>query len=149
MHNACPNVDFKSLLVVVKGVAWEFASGQTWTLWLLKSLVTWENWLTHHQLILKRIVEAVANIMQLSGIFRCTRQSLRHRRQLCIEVCASTFELLVSTITNYNYYSEYFSGFAWFPNSVTIWRSAALQGRRSDTQLLDSKWLFWFLLSHN
>jgi hypothetical protein len=124
--------------------AWWFACDQTWLLWLFKRLRTWKTWFTHGQLIVKRTVEGAANIRQLPGIFECTRQSLRHRRRRWryIEEGGRTFEHPVSPGNKLQLSLQQISVVLLDFQS----QSVAVQGRRSDIQLLD-KSLFWFLLS--
>ena len=117
-----------------------------------KSYVHKKIWFMHHHLILKRIGEAAVTIRQQRGIFECTHQSLLHRRQRrrwlgCVmrwvPECVSIWSQLVA---NYNFFSEYFSGFAWFP--TLVWPTSMIHGT-ARTYIRHKIALFWFpLLPH-
>lgn len=83
-----------------------------------RKLHIWKTWFTHCQLIQKRIAEAAETISQQPGIFERTSQPLLRWHQLCIEVYGRTFEHPVSIYNELQLFSEYYSGFTYFPTSV-------------------------------
>jgi len=89
--------------------------------WTSSYRATLKPWLTCHQLILKRtFLPILLRQQQPSGsylAFLSTYQSLPHH-QLCIKVGGHTFEHLLQIGTKYNFFSEYFSDFAWCPTLV-------------------------------
>jgi hypothetical protein len=99
--------------------------------------------------MLKSILLPVLLRQQQPCIFRRTRQSLRRRCRLCIEVGGRTLNICSKLVRN---------PFFFFRNTPVVllyfqhqsdpfWRSVVMQGRISDIQFLENKSLFWSSLS--
>jgi len=85
--------------------------------WTSSYGATLKPWFTFHQLILKRILLPVLLRQQQPGMFERNRQSRLYRR-LCIQVVAVCLNICSELLWNTTFFSEYLSGFAWFPTLV-------------------------------
>jgi hypothetical protein len=89
-------------------------------------------------------VEAAATIRRQPGIFEQTRQSLLRRCRLFIEVGGRTFEHLLEISTKYTFFffSEYFSGFAWFPSLIRPYLTVHSAARTHLRHTVAWQWIF-------
>jgi hypothetical protein len=93
--------------------AWGLATPIDFFLWF-----HFKPWFAHCQLILQKILLPVLLRQRQPGIFDRVCYPLLRCRRLFIEDIGCTFEHVVSIGNKLQLFSEYFSGFAWFPTSV-------------------------------